>query len=88
MPTLNTDLLKIYFVVIHKKIIKIIKESFLKYIGCGLNIALKNININHTSKVVEDNQDFPEVKAHFKLFNIDRNYSTTVCLTKKYKKLH
>ena len=51
-------------------------------------LELKNININHTSKVVEDNQDFPEVKAHFKLFNIDRNYSTTVCLTKKYKKLH
>ena len=58
----------------------VIKESFLKYIGCGLNIALKNININHTSKVVEDNQDFPEVKAHFKLFNIDRNYSVGLIL--------
>lgn len=65
----------------------VIKESFLKYIGCGLNVALKNVNINHTSKIVEDNQDFPEVKAHFKLFNISRNYSAAVCLTEKVEKV-
>ena len=54
------------------------------------NIFCSNTKNNYQwilSLTPTDNQDFPEVKAHFKLFNIDRNYSAAVCLTKKVEKV-